>query len=176
MQTTFYAAPGRRSSQSEPHGERIRARLTAFAAHWSVYEGTERSEAQTFLLTCCVATASIAAKQALSRGEPGGWVLALLWPDVCIIEMKGAVRGGDCSRHASSARYWERSADPARGIPRRRMSSCARASSGLPEIGCASRADGSSQRAGSATAAGLRDSGQPPARSDALLATLRETS
>lgn len=30
-------------------GEEIRARLSAFAARWSVYEGSERSEAQTFL-------------------------------------------------------------------------------------------------------------------------------
>jgi hypothetical protein len=30
-------------------GEEIRAALTAFAARWSVYEGTERSEAQTYL-------------------------------------------------------------------------------------------------------------------------------
>jgi len=30
-------------------GEEIRSRLGDFAAKWSVYEGTERSEAQTFL-------------------------------------------------------------------------------------------------------------------------------
>ena len=30
-------------------GEEIRARLSAFAARWSVYDGTERSGAQTFL-------------------------------------------------------------------------------------------------------------------------------
>ena len=30
-------------------GEEIRARLSVFAAHWSVYDGSERSEAQTFL-------------------------------------------------------------------------------------------------------------------------------
>ena len=30
-------------------GEEIRAALTAFAARWSVYEGSERAEAQTFL-------------------------------------------------------------------------------------------------------------------------------
>jgi len=30
-------------------GEEIRARLQAFAARWSVYEGSERGEAQTFL-------------------------------------------------------------------------------------------------------------------------------
>jgi hypothetical protein len=30
-------------------GEEIRSRLSAFAARWSVYEGTERAEAQAFL-------------------------------------------------------------------------------------------------------------------------------
>ncbi len=30
-------------------GEEIRANLTRFAAHWTLYHGSERSEAQTFL-------------------------------------------------------------------------------------------------------------------------------
>ena len=30
-------------------GEEIRARLSVFAARWSVYSGSERGEAQTFL-------------------------------------------------------------------------------------------------------------------------------
>lgn len=30
-------------------GEEIRARLSVFAARWSVYDGSERGEAQTFL-------------------------------------------------------------------------------------------------------------------------------
>ena len=39
-------------------GEEIRSRLGDFAAKWSVYEGTERSEAQTFLnqLFACYGT------------------------------------------------------------------------------------------------------------------------
>lgn len=39
-------------------GEDIRARLSRFAAHWTLYNGSERSEAQTFLneLLACYGT------------------------------------------------------------------------------------------------------------------------
>ena len=39
-------------------GEEIRANLSRFAAHWTLYKGSERSEAQTFLneLLACYGT------------------------------------------------------------------------------------------------------------------------
>ncbi len=89
-------------------GEGIRARLTAFAAKWSLYTGTERSEAQTFLnqLLGCYGT---------SRREIGAEFesrqqtrfLDLLWPGVCIIEMKAPSEADRLSKHRKQALdYW----------------------------------------------------------------------
>lgn len=69
-------------------GEEIRSRLGDFAAKWSVYEGTERSEAQTFLnqLFACYGTDR---EEVATFEEPqqGGFI-DLIWPRVCLFEMK----------------------------------------------------------------------------------------
>jgi hypothetical protein len=99
-------------------GEVIRQRLVALAEKWSVYEGSERSEAQTFLneLFDCYGT---------SRGEvarfeepqAGGFV-DLIWPRVCIVEMKRPSQAGRLSEHREQAfRYWREAADPTRNVP-----------------------------------------------------------
>ena len=99
-------------------GEEIRARLTAFAARWSVYEGTERAEAQTFLnqLFECYGTERGEFARFEERGE-GGFPDAI-WPGVCLIEMKAPSEAKRLSRHREQAfRYWIASADAARGLP-----------------------------------------------------------
>ena len=99
-------------------GEEIRTRLTAFAARWSVYEGTERAEAQTFLnqLFDCYGTDRGEVARFEERGE-GGFPDAV-WPGVCLIEMKAPGEAKRLSRHREQAfRYWIASADAARGIP-----------------------------------------------------------
>jgi hypothetical protein len=101
-----------------PTGEEIRARLTAFAAKWSVYDGTERAEAQTFLnqLFECYGTD----REAVARFEPyqAGGFLDLLWPRVCLIEMKAPSEARKLDRHRPQALdYWRNTADPQAGIP-----------------------------------------------------------
>ena len=69
-------------------GEQIRQRLTEFAGGWSVYDGSERSGAHTFLdeLFRCYGTER---KGVATFEEPqAGKFVDLAWPGVCIIEMK----------------------------------------------------------------------------------------
>jgi hypothetical protein len=99
-------------------GDDIRARLGAFAAKWSVYEGTERGEAQTFLngLFECYGTdrKSVATLEHAQAGR----FLDLIWPRVCLIEMKGPAEAKRLEKHREQAfRYWMQAADPAAGIP-----------------------------------------------------------
>lgn len=99
-------------------GEEIRSRLGDFAAKWSVYDGAERSEAQTFLnqLFDCYGTSR---EDVATFEEPqqGGFI-DLLWPRVCLFEMK---RPSEVNRlvvhRAQAMQYWSRAADPERNIP-----------------------------------------------------------
>lgn len=76
-------------------GEEIRARLTVFAAEWSQYTGSERSGAQSFLnelLDCYGTSRRTVGAEFESRQETR--FLDLLWPGVCIIEMKAPAEAG----------------------------------------------------------------------------------
>ncbi len=100
-------------------GEEIRANLSRFAAHWTLYKGSERSEAQTFLneLLACYGTDRREAG-AIFEAPQEGRFLDLLWPGVCIVEMKAPAESKRLSRHRGQALdYWRDSADPRRGIP-----------------------------------------------------------
>lgn len=99
-------------------GEEIRSRLGDFAAKWSVYEGTETSEAQTFLtqLFACYGTdrESVAS---FEEPQEGGFI-DLIWPRVCLFEMKRPSEANRLVRHRDQAmRYWANTADPDRNIP-----------------------------------------------------------
>jgi hypothetical protein len=99
-------------------GEDIRARLARFAAHWTLYDGSERSEAQTFLneLLACYGTdrREVARFEAPQEGR----FLDMLWPRVCIVEMKAPAQARRLQQHRTQALdYWRESADPLRGIP-----------------------------------------------------------
>ncbi|MFN2466779.1 MAG: class I SAM-dependent DNA methyltransferase [Gaiellaceae bacterium] len=99
-------------------GEAIRARLTAFAARWSVYEGSERGEAQTFLnaLFACYGTAR--SEVAHFEHAQAGRFLDLIWPRVCLIEMKSPTEAGKLAKHREQAlAYWRDAADRAKGVP-----------------------------------------------------------
>ncbi len=70
-------------------GAEIRRDLAEFAARWGGYQGSERAEAQTFLneLLACYGTSrhDIGAR----FEEPtGGGFIDMIWPRVCIIELK----------------------------------------------------------------------------------------
>jgi hypothetical protein len=103
-----------------PGEEEIRQRLTEFAARWGGYHGSERSEAQTFLnglLECY----GVDRRQAGARFEeliPGGFI-DLLWPGVCIIEMKRPSEANRLATHREQAlRYWQQSGTPSSPAPR----------------------------------------------------------
>jgi N-6 DNA Methylase len=99
-------------------GEEIRANLTRFVARWSVRDGYERGEAQTFLtelFDCYGKRLSDVAE--FERFQAGGFV-DLIWPRVCIFEMKSAGEAGRLAKHREQAlTYWREAADAEKGIP-----------------------------------------------------------
>ncbi len=99
-------------------GEDIRRRLSAFAARWSVYEGSERSEAQTFLNGLFACYGQSREQVAGFEHAQSGRFLDLLWPRVCLIEMKAPSEASRLDRHRELAfRYWRESAHPDAGVP-----------------------------------------------------------
>lgn len=101
-----------------PTGEEIRANLTRFVARWSVREGNERSEAQTFLtelFQCFGQRLSDVAK--FEHFQAGGFV-DLIWERVCIVEMKSASEAKRLASHRAQAlSYWRTAADSERNVP-----------------------------------------------------------
>ncbi|HMM49077.1 MAG TPA: hypothetical protein PKE32_05635, partial [Miltoncostaeaceae bacterium] len=97
-------------------GQEIRRRLQVFAARWSVYDRSERAEAQTFLneLLACYGTDR---QQVATFEEPqAGRFLDLLWPRVAIVEMKAPKEARRLAKHRPQALdYWRNAADPERG-------------------------------------------------------------
>jgi len=115
---------GRTASPSDPRrrppptGDEIRQRLTRFAARWSVYDGSERAEAQTFLndLFSCYGQERQAIGAVFEQPQAGRFV-DLIWPRVCIFEMKAPGEAGRLARHREQALdYWRNAADAGRGI------------------------------------------------------------
>ena len=101
-------------------GEEIRRRLAEFAASWGGYQGTERSEAQTFLnelLTCYGAERRAAG--ARFEEKTGDGFMDLFWPGVCIIEMKRPSEAKRLADHREQMlRYWQSSGTPQSPAPR----------------------------------------------------------
>jgi hypothetical protein len=89
--------------------EEIRRRLTRFAADWGGYRGTERSEAQTFcneLLDCYGTTRKEVA--AFEERTGAGGFIDMIWPEVCLIEMKRPSEAEKLSEHREQAlSYWQ---------------------------------------------------------------------
>jgi hypothetical protein len=69
-------------------GEEVQRRLVDFARKWSLFDGSERSEAQTFLneLFACFGTDRVDAGARFEEPQQGKFV-DLLWPRRCLIEM-----------------------------------------------------------------------------------------
>jgi len=99
-------------------GEEIRASLTRLVARWSVRDGNERGEAQTFLtelFACYGQRLSDVAE--FERFQKGGF-LDLIWPRVCIIEMKSASESKRLAKHRKQALdYWRGAANPDENVP-----------------------------------------------------------
>jgi hypothetical protein len=99
-------------------GEEIRARLTAFAARWSIYEGSERSEAQTFLNELFECYGVRRSDVARFEEHQAGRFLDLIWPRVCLIEMKAPREAARLGQHRGQAlQYWIEAADALRNLP-----------------------------------------------------------
>ena len=99
-------------------GEEIRSALTAFAARWSVYEGSERSEAQTFLNELFTCYGTDRSEVAHFEKYQAGRFVDLIWPRVCLIEMKAPSEARRLSEHRKQALdYWRDASDPETNTP-----------------------------------------------------------
>ena len=89
-------------------GEEIRRRLEEFAARWRDYSGTERAEAQSFLneLLACY---GVDRKDVAHFEDPTGvGIIDMIWPGVCIVEMKRPSEAGNLAAHREQAfDYWK---------------------------------------------------------------------
>src|SRR3954447_9833250 len=100
-------------------GEEIQRNLVDFARRWSLYAGSERAEAQTFLneLFACYGTDRYEAGARFEQAQEGRF-LDLLWPRRCLIEMKRPSEAGRLPAHRAQALgYWRNAADPAHNVP-----------------------------------------------------------
>lgn len=104
-------------------GEEIKSALDRFALEWREYSGSEKSEAQTFLneLLACYGTdrKAVGAKfEDPQKSDAGGGFIDMIWPGVCIVEMKRPSEAGRLRAHREQAmRYWTHSADVATDTP-----------------------------------------------------------
>jgi hypothetical protein len=88
--------------------EEIRRNLTRLAADWGGYQGTERSEAQTFCneLLACYGTIRKEVASFEERTVQGGFI-DMIWPEVCLVEMKRPSEAEKLEAHREQAlHYW----------------------------------------------------------------------
>jgi hypothetical protein len=100
-------------------GEEIGRRLVDFARKWSLYDGSERAEAQTYLneLFSCYGTDRLDAGAKFEEPQSGRF-LDLVWPRRCIIEMKRPSEAARLAAHRPQAmEYWRNAADAANNVP-----------------------------------------------------------
>ena len=112
-------------------GEEIRARLSVFAAKWSVYGGGERSEAQSFLneLFDCYGTAR--QEVATFEQRQGVTFVDAIWPRVCLIEMKAPSETTKLGTHRKQVLdYWVEATRPSNFVLRLRETTSLLASGG----------------------------------------------
>ncbi len=99
-------------------GEEIRASLTRFVARWSVRDGYERGEAQTFLTELFECYGQRLTDVAEFEHFQKGGFIDLVWPRVCIFEMKSANESKRLAKHREQALgYWHGAANAAEEIP-----------------------------------------------------------
>ncbi len=100
-------------------GEETRRRLTEFAARWGGYRGSEKAEAQTFLngLLECFGADRQAVGARFEEPMRGGF-MDMVWPGVCIVEMKRPSEADRLEVHRDQAiRYWQRSGTAEQSAP-----------------------------------------------------------
>lgn len=101
-------------------GSTIAERLTALVRRWKDYQGSEVSEAQTFLNELFEAFGqdrkTVAAEFEDAHSSHG--IMDLRWGGVCIIEMKRPSESGKLANHRKQALdYWHHSSDPDNDLP-----------------------------------------------------------
>lgn len=91
-------------------GDEIRKNLEAFLPRWRDFAGTERSEAQTFLNELLAAYGTDRQAAGARFEERGGTgFIDMLWPGVCIVEMKRPSEKDKLAEHREQAfGYWKR--------------------------------------------------------------------
>jgi hypothetical protein len=99
--------------------EEIKRNLVELARRWSLYNGTERAEAQTFLNELFAAYGQDRYEVgAHFEQEQAGRFLDLIWPRICLVEMKRPSEAGRLASHREQVfSYWRDAADPAQNIP-----------------------------------------------------------
>jgi hypothetical protein len=100
-------------------GEEIRHQLAEFAAKWGGYEGSERGEAQTFLtqLLRCYGTDREAVGAKFEEPSAGKF-MDMIWPGVCIAEMKRPSEAARLDKHRDQAlEYWQKVGKPGAPAP-----------------------------------------------------------
>lgn len=102
-------------------GDEVRKNLAEFAARWGGYTGSERAEAQTFLnrlLECYGTDRQAAGARFEDRPAAGGGFIDMIWPGVCIVEMKRPSEAGHLENHRAQALdYWQHSGTPEAPAP-----------------------------------------------------------
>lgn len=99
-------------------GEQIRADLNRFVARWSLRDGYERGEAQTFLTELFACYGQRLSDVAKFEHFQDGRFVDLIWPRICIIEMKSAGEVKRLAKHRSQAlRYWREAANAKENVP-----------------------------------------------------------
>jgi hypothetical protein len=99
--------------------DEIRRRLVDFARKWSLYRGSERAEAQTFLneLFACYGTDRGDAGARFEEPQHGKFV-DLLWQRRCLIEMKRPSEAARLAVHREQVlAYWRAAADAQHNVP-----------------------------------------------------------
>jgi hypothetical protein len=99
--------------------EEIRHRLGEFAAKWGGYEGSEQAEAQTFLTQLLDCYGADREAVGAKFEEPTGTkFMDMIWPGVCIVEMKRPSEAGKLSQHRKQAlEYWQSVGRPGAPAP-----------------------------------------------------------
>lgn len=98
-------------------GAEIQVALRVFVRRWRDYDGSERAEAQTFLneLFACYGTERRDVAE-FEKAKVSIGFMDLLWPSVCIMEMKAPKEADLLIRHRDQVfGYWRNSADAVSG-------------------------------------------------------------
>jgi hypothetical protein len=100
-------------------GDEIRRRLGEFASRWAGYRGSERAGAQSFLdeLLRCYGVDRMAVGARFEERARGGFV-DMVWPAVCIVEMKRPSEVKKLDAHRDQAfDYWKSIGRPGAPAP-----------------------------------------------------------